>query len=129
MDNLLDKVHPELADKIRKILAAMNALGFAMKPVQGFRTAEYQHELWLKGRDASGKVIDAHKIVTKCDGYILQSQHQLGRAVDCAFVDEHGNVSFASTMPWKLYGEMGKALGLKWGGNFPSPDLDHLEMV
>lgn len=130
-------VHPDLTAKIGKIIGAMNSLGFPMRVVQGVRSAEYQHALWLKGRNAAGQVVDAKSIVTNCDGYSLKSNHQIkadgfGHAIDCSFIDDPvtpRDETWLASMPWKVYGEAGKALGLKWGGDFTSPvDLGHLEM-
>lgn len=129
MNSKLDLVNGTLAYKIRQVLNAMLALGYSMVVVQGLRTAEYQHELWLQGRDAAGNIIDTKKVVTNADGVKIKSNHQSGRAVDCAFLDENGKVTFDDKMPWALYGAMGKVIGLKWGGDFSFRDLDHLELA
>ena len=129
------EIHPDLRSKMNKILGAMSMLGFPMRMVQGVRTAEYQHSLWLKGRNASGQVLDAKLIVTNCDGYYVKSNHQVkadgfGHAVDLAFVDSQGKPTWDLSLPWKVAGECGKALGLIWGGDFKSlkQDLGHLEL-
>ena len=129
MADKLDTVNPLLAEKIKKILAAMDALGFPLKVIQGRRTEIYQHELWLQGRDVHGNIVDAKKIVTNADGYIKKSNHQSGNAVDCAFLDADGKVTFDEHYPWALYGKMGETLGLTWGGTFKGlSDLGHLEL-
>ncbi len=56
------------------------------------RTASQQHALWLKGRNAAGKIIDIRKVVTYKDGYIERSEHQDGLACDimplnCTYAD------------------------------------------
>lgn len=123
----LSGVHPALVRKVQAVLTAMASIGYPMKVVQGVRTADYQHSLWEQGRTRPGA------IVTNCDGYTTKSNHQVkddgfGHAVDCAFV-VNGVVSFDDHLPWKAYGELGKALGLTWGGDFKSiADYGHLEL-
>ena len=126
MDHLLG-LNPVLVTKITAVLAQMQESGQPMIVVQGVRTADYQHSLWLKGRDP------AHPgpTVTNCDGYHIKSRHQvapdgLGRAVDCAFT---GPDPFNLHHPWAAYGAAVEAQGLVWGGRFSHPiDLDHAEL-
>jgi hypothetical protein len=40
-----------------------------------------------------------------------------------------GRPSWADDLPWRLYAEMAKALGLKAGADWPSPDNPHIEMA
>lgn len=120
-------VHPLLLDKIGSIMIAMRELGFPMKLVSGVRTAEQQQELYAQGRTKPGP------IVTYLDGVKKKSNHQVkedgfGHAVDCAFL-ENGKPSWSLNLPWKLYGEMAKTLGLKWGGDWKRfTDLPHVEL-
>jgi hypothetical protein len=53
--NKLEGVHPELVEKVGRIVAAMLSLGFPMMVTDGARTAEQQHQLWRQGRDLPGK--------------------------------------------------------------------------
>lgn len=104
----------------------MNALGFPMMVTQGVRTAQEQIALYAKGRTLPGA------IVTYTDGLLKKSNHQLkedgfGHAFDCAFLVE-GKPSWDLHLPWQTYGACGKALGLKWGGDWERlHDLPHLE--
>ncbi len=135
----LDGVHPELVEKVGRIIAAMMSLGFAMVVTAGVRTAEQQHELWRQGREVPGPdVRPGHPLgdtVTNADGYAKKSNHQLhadgyGHAVDLAFVDEHGLPSWDQKWPWATYGACAKALGLAWGGDWQSPhDRPHIELI
>lgn len=123
----LNGVHPALVRKVQAVIDGMTAIGYPMKVVQGVRTADYQHALWEQGRSRPGS------IVTNADGYTNKSNHQtkddgFGHAVDCAFV-VNGQIAFDDHLPWKAYGELGKALGLTWGGDFKSLyDGGHLEL-
>lgn len=117
------ELHPQLANKVNRVLAAMAALGFPMRICQGVRTLADQQALYAKGRTTPGP------IVTNCDGVTRKSNHQpradgFGYAVDCCFVGAD-----PWTGPWEVYGACGKAVGLTWGGNFKTLiDRPHLEL-
>lgn len=118
-------VHPQLVEKVEKILAALEALGFPMMVTDGVRSVEQQKALYAKGRTAPGPV------VTYADGVEKRSNHQpridrLGHAVDCVFLVD-GKPSWSVELPWAAYGALGEALGLKWGGKFTMVDCPHLE--
>jgi peptidoglycan L-alanyl-D-glutamate endopeptidase CwlK len=127
----LDGLHPDLREKIEKILAAMAALGFPMVVVEGLRSAERQQALYAKGRTAPGN------IVTYLDGVKKRSNHQVkadgfGHAVDCAFLKTNAegqpSVSWDLKNPWKVYGLMAETLGLVWGGKWTKlVDMPHVE--
>lgn len=131
--NRLVGVHPELVDKVTKILSAMELLGFPMMVTEGVRTQERQQELYAQGRTAPGK------IVTYLDGTVRKSNHQakadgFGHAVDCCFLvdidgDGPDDPSWSQSHPWALFGAMAVALGLIWGGNWKTlVDKPHIEM-
>jgi peptidoglycan LD-endopeptidase CwlK len=123
----LTGVHPVLADKVMRVMAAMEVLGFRMMVTDGVRTLKEQQALYAKGRTKPGK------IVTYADGVKRKSNHQphddgFGHAVDCAFLVD-GKPSWAEDMPWRAYGECAKALGLEWGGDWVRPvDRPHVEL-
>ena len=117
-------VDPELAAKIRRILNAMQALGFPMMVTDGFRTVQQQKRLFAQGRTPSVP----GPIVTRADGVVVRSNHQDGRAVDCTFLDANGKPRWIDADPWELYGCAAEALGLKWGGRWRRPDRPHLEL-
>ena len=122
----LHGVHGSLAARIEQILDAMRVLGFEMMVTDGVRTQAQQQVLYAKGRAAPGPR------VTNADGVRVRSNHQthadgLGHAVDCCFVVD-GRPSWDDALPWELYGEAAKALGLRWGGDWKTPDRPHVEM-
>lgn len=120
---ITDDLHPQLLEKVYRVLAAMSALGFPMRICQGVRTVAEQQALYAQGRTAPGAM------VTNCDGVIKKSNHQrgadgYGRAVDCCFL---GPTPFIG--PFDVYGAAGQALGLRWGGTFTTLiDRPHLEL-
>lgn len=125
--NKLDGVHPVLTDKVTRILSALAELGVPMLVTDGVRTEAQQRALFAQGRTKPGR------IVTNADGVKVKSNHQAksdgyGHAVDCCFL-VNGKPSWDAKLPWRLYGEAAKALGLKWGGDWKSfKDLPHVEL-
>lgn len=126
--NKLEGVHPELVEKVTRVLAKMQERGFPMVVTDGLRTLAQQQALYAKGRTRPGP------IVTNADGVRHRSNHQAhddgyGHAVDCTFVDEHGQPTWDETLPWNVYGTTVLAVGLRWGGLFRSPvDRPHVEL-
>lgn len=121
----LSKIYPPLLAAVQKVQAQMALEGHPMKICQGVRTAEEQNKLWQQGRITPGK------IVTNADGVNRKSNHQLkedgwGHAVDLAF--STGD-PFGETQPWARFGELVRAAGLKWGGDWKSlKDRPHVEL-
>lgn len=70
------------------------------------------------------------KKVTNVDGVNIKSKHQLGLAVDCAFVVD-GQVKWdVPDSWWKAFGALAVAVGLVWGGNWKSfVDRPHVELA
>lgn len=128
MTDKLHGVHPILVAKVGQIQMAMTELRFPMVVTDGVRTDAQQAALYAQGRTAPGPV------VTHADGVQHRSNHQThadgyGHAVDMAFLDTNGRPSWDDSYPWALYGAMGKALRLVWGGEFTTiPDRPHLEL-
>lgn len=119
----LGAVQGLLAEKVERILRAMEGLGFPMLVTDGHRTTAQQIALYAKGRTAPGS------IVTYADGILKTSAHQDGRAVDCTFLVD-GQPSWDARLPWKAYGACAEAVGLVWGGNWTSlHDLPHVELA
>lgn len=123
-------VHPNLLEKIDKVLAGMKAIGFPMLLTDGVRKAEAQHEIWRQGRERPGP------IVTNADGYTIKSNHQIksdgfGHAVDCCFLDANGRPTWSMDYPWRAYAELCKAVGLKHGIKLNSNTVDwpHAELA
>lgn len=123
MADKLTGLHLDLVARILKLLDALDTLGHPMKVTDGFRTVEEQQALYAKGRTAPGK------IVTWADGVTKKSNHQSGKAADLTFLHD-GKPCWCEKHPWLLYGEAAKALGLKWGGDWPTPKTDrpHIEL-
>lgn len=123
-ERTLATVDPVLALKVRRVLAAMAALGCQMVATDGRRTTAQQQALYAKGRTAPGK------IVTHLDGVTKRSRHQDGKAIDCCFADLTTGALWKPTYtgPWEAYGLCAEALGLTWGGRWRIRDRPHVEL-
>lgn len=121
-------VHPILAERVARVLVAMDLMGHPMRVTDGVRTQREQEILYAQGRTSPGK------IVTNCDGIDTPSPHQVradgyGHAVDCTFVNTEGKPVWRESDPWALYGLMVQTLKLDWGGAWTHPDRPHVEWV
>lgn len=103
---------------------------------ESLRSMSDQMTLYQKGRVCENgvwKVVDARKIVTNARPGM--SWHCYGLAFDCAFTGMDPYLK-KETQPtrtslWQIYGDIGKSLGLHWGGDFKLvngvSDLPHFE--
>lgn len=108
------QLHPELKKRAESLLQQAWKSGLKVFLFEGFRSFDRQNELYQKGG------------VTNARGG--QSYHNYGLAVDIIFYDEKGRPSWNQKHNWQKLGEIGKNLGLTWGGDFKSiKDLTHFE--
>lgn len=118
----LTGVNPVLVERVGRVLKALEAFGTPMVITDGKRSLAQQQALYAQGRTAPGH------IVTNADGIVHPSAHQLGRAVDCCFLVD-GKPSWDARLPWKCYGALVEAVGLRWGGEFKMIDCPHAELL
>ncbi len=109
----LKNIVPEAAECFRKVLAQLRAEGLTPTIVSGKRSCIEQKRIYQQGRTTPGAV------VTHANG--CSSWHVQGRAIDL-------NYPKGQEGGYKRGGELCKALGGKWGGDFPGfYDGPHLE--
>lgn len=116
----LKKVHPELEDKIERLIDLCSKEGIPIKITEDLRSVEKQNALYAKGRTTSGN------IVTNATGKDYSSFHQWGIAFDICIneVDDAYNIE-----KLKRVGELGKSIGLEWGGDWTSiVDMPHFQL-
>jgi peptidoglycan L-alanyl-D-glutamate endopeptidase CwlK len=120
-ENRLKKIHPELASRIRAVVASLAQAGINIEVVQGLRTFAEQDELFKQGRTKKGLV------VTNARGG--QSNHNYGLAVDVVpFVNGKPNWNAPNSV-WMAIGHEGGKLGLEWGGSWKKfIDKPHLQL-
>lgn len=110
----VDLLHPWLKYKLNKLLVECNKQGIYLIITEGFRTKEYQDELYAKGRTKAGIV------VTNARGSDYASQHQWGVAFDIAINDN--KLLYNVDMLTKV-SEIAKSKNIKlgWGGDWTNP--------
>ena len=115
----LDSLLPEVAEVAVRHIAACATEGIALAVVQSLRSMEEQEKIYARGRTMPGRAVTAAK-----PGY---SWHNFGRAYDVAVVED-GRITWNSPK-YARAGEVGRALGLIWGGDFKTVkgDVGHFE--
>ena len=116
-------IAPELARRIRVMIATAEAEGLDLFVVSGLRDISEQTRLFAQGRTQPGP------IVTHAPAG--QSWHNFGLAVDLAPMNTIGKLVWNTAEPaWNRLGQYGEAQQLEWGGRWPQPkrDLPHLQL-
>jgi peptidoglycan L-alanyl-D-glutamate endopeptidase CwlK len=114
------KLHPELLQIAQEFEKRCKAAGLNVLITETYRTKQEQDALYAKGRTAPGNIVTNAKYP--------KSPHCWGVAFDfcrnvrgCEYDDSDGF--------FRKCGEIGKSLGLAWGGDFRSfVDKPHLEL-
>jgi peptidoglycan L-alanyl-D-glutamate endopeptidase CwlK len=110
---------PNFAQVVYRLLARMDARGFPMALLEGYRSPERQELL-----------ANSHSLVTHARAF--QSKHQFGLAADLAPM-QNGKLVITGQDPfardaYAALGQEAEALGLTWGGNWTSLlDFGHVE--
>lgn len=108
----LDVLYPPFALCIFKIFAIARKEGLSICIYETYRSQERQTELFEKG-------------VTKLK---TNGMHHFGVAADIIFLDDKNNPSWSEECNWKRLGEIGKGMGLIWGGDWPW-DKPHFQLI
>jgi peptidoglycan LD-endopeptidase CwlK len=127
------KLHPKIRDEVKALIEKAEE-GFpknmAIRVVQGLRTIKEQNDLYFKGRDKNGKIVNKKLVVTNARGG--RSFHNPGLAVDFAILhdkDNNGNYEELSwdaaldfdkdgTIDWQEVVKVFKDAGYEWGGDW-----------
>lgn len=113
-------VHPYVKNKAIELIKKAYTEGIYIQVTQGFRSIEEQNELYAQGRTKPGK------IVTKAKGG--QSIHNYGLAFDIAVLNKDGSINWNDTSLYVKVGQLGKSLGLEWGGDWKTiKDMPHFQ--
>lgn len=114
----IKELHPQLHDRVRGFINEAELHGIILKITEAFRSFERQQLLYDQGRTTSGNIVTNAK-----PG---QSSHQYRIAVDVVPIVD-GQVDWNSEQ-WDKIGELGKAQGFVWGGDFKNLiDKPHFE--
>lgn len=133
----LDSVNTDLQKLFTESVA--NFKGNTPRVSEGNRTAEYQHNLYLKDRFKDGKFHDIKGApTTYADGYFAPSDHQNANAIDVVIP---GKAQNRRTGADKVYGNFndimqatnkrlfGDKYELEWGGTFANDDFGHFALL
>lgn len=109
---------PAAQGRFRDFLAALLDAGLEAKIISGTRSYPEQAELYAQGRTKPGPIVTRAK-----PGY---SNHNFGVAIDIGLWN--GKDYLEDSPLYKKAGEIGKKMGLAWGGDWSSfKDLPHFE--
>jgi hypothetical protein len=110
-------------DRLTLLLEEMRRRGSPVTVASRQRTAEEQAKLYAQGRTAPGDIV-----TEKSGAPGDESRHQLGTASDLAFLQD-GRASWSEAHDWDLLGEVAKAVGLEWGGDWTTlVDRPHVQL-
>lgn len=140
-------IHPGLVSRINLVHAKMAEWGVPVKAYSGSRTFAEQNELFAKGRDSKGKVVEKNAIVTNARGG--ESPHNYCLAVDQAFLldpdNPKGRVRWSHKIKkFHFWEKLEKALfetdqeldagaewdgvDYEWGGRWRFRDCPHIQV-
>jgi peptidoglycan L-alanyl-D-glutamate endopeptidase CwlK len=118
----LDLLVPPFVERLLAVLAECRERGADYFAISGFRSDKEQMALYFQGRTAPGP-----RVTNALAG---ESPHQFGLAVDLARDADTTRAGLQPTWApgtYDLLGEVAKAHGLVWGGDFRRPDQPHIQ--
>ena len=111
MDTSLESLDPSFRPKAEQLLNEAKGKGILLRVINTRRTATEQ-------------AINLKNGVS----WVQHSKHQDGLAIDvCPYELLHEKGWKPESPLWQQIGEIGKSLGLKWGGDWKVKDLGHFE--
>jgi len=114
------RLDPAFTQTVLLVFARMEARGYPLALLEGYRSPERQDKLAASGMH-----------VTNAKAY--QSKHQYGLAADVAPVKD-GRLRISERDPWAMevyraLGEEAERAGLIWGGRWSFKDYGHIEVA
>ena len=105
------RINPTVRQLATTTIKTMQAAGHSPYVVGGFRSFQYQNDLYAQGRTKPGQKVT----YVKGGG----SWHNYGLAVDIVFWNKsHTGPSWDGSLPWRTLGNAGKAAGFtRWMGD------------
>lgn len=122
IDANLDDLHPDLKPLAEKWLAEYTALGRKAEISETWRSPTREDELHAAGiTPATGAT---------CDHCFTLNGKPASKAFDFRLYDEDGAYIEDGSDDWYAdAGDIAKALGMQWGGDFKTaPDFDHIQI-
>lgn len=126
----LNTLHPFLQPLCEKWLENCKLAGLKLRVIHAWRDPVYQDKLYAQGRTQPGNIV-TWATSAKSLHCFTENNRPAAKAFDFAVFDEHNAyVTDGTDARYTLAGDIGKALGLHWGGDFSGnkKDYDHLEL-
>lgn len=123
-DRDISHLYPPLQDLYRQWLQKCTAAGLSVKAIVTWRSAEDQDMAKMKGLSNASAGCSPHNIVDN-------NGNPSSWAFDFGVFESNGNyVADGDDPRYRQAGEIGKNLGLEYGGDWThvKPDEDHLEL-
>lgn len=118
----ITQCHPTMIKKMNQLVAECAKKGLKIRITQTYRTVEQQDALYAQGRTKPGN------IVTNAKGSSYSSMHQWGIAFDFCRNDGKGAYNDSDGF-FRKVGQVGKSIGLEWGGDWKSfVDKPHFQL-
>lgn len=111
----INELKPTAQKACRLFLEKCKEAGIDIFITETYRSQKRQNELWEQGRTKPGQIVT----------WTLNSRHTSRRAWDIAV---NGNNLYDMSVIRKA-GEIGKQLGITWGGIWSPPDYPHFEVT
>jgi peptidoglycan L-alanyl-D-glutamate endopeptidase CwlK len=108
-DWMLNQLEPDFQRRVRIMLDYIRGFGIPLVVISGRRSALEQSALIRQGRTTA-----------------TRSRHLTGQAVDLQW--QGFRVAQVPQAWWQWFGLVAEAVGLRWGGRFRSPDLNHFDV-
>ncbi len=116
----INLLHPRLQTLCRQLIDLARRNNIEIIITQTLRTREEQDALYAQGRTKAGKIVTNVRYP--------YSMHCWGLAFDFAVVIR-GQVNWERLDLYDRVGQLGKSLGLRWGGDFKTlKDRPHFEL-
>ena len=111
----INELTPTAQKACRLFLKKCEEAGLNIFITETYRSQERQNELYAQGRTQPGKIVT----------WTLHSRHTSRRAWDIAV---NGPILYDISVIERA-GEIGKQLGITWGGYWDTPDKPHFEVT
>lgn len=116
----IDDLHPVVARKCRRHIELCAEKGVTVLVTSTLRDDEYQATLYAKGRTEPGGIVTNMSVT---------GAHGIGVAYDVVPIVNKKAV-WDDHRLWKIIGDVGKSLGLAWGGDWKKlVDKPHFELL
>jgi peptidoglycan L-alanyl-D-glutamate endopeptidase CwlK len=124
----IDDLHPALQNTCRNFLNLCREEGILAFLTATYRSPKEQDELFAQGRTKPGRRVTNARGGESAHNYELNGK-PAALAFDIAIRMVNEGLNWDTRhRHWKRVGEIGKSLGLTWGGDWKMKDYPHFEM-